>query len=422
MAKITGTAGIDTLNGTIGNDTINGLAGADTMIGGLGYDVYYVDDVNDVVTEAPGEGTDKVISSVSYTLGANVEHLTLTGSANINAIGNTQDNSLTGNRGNNILNGGAGVDVMNGGAGDDTYFINVWAANGINDKNSGTDYIIDSSGIDTVILSGGQGPAGGEFVYVMQKGLENAQFVFTDSAPAAGDSAAVTVTGNSSRNIIVTGDGDDILNGMTGADTLDGGDGANIYVIDNKGDVIIDGFDDSADDDLKDTAQIYKSYVMNANAEVEIVTLMGTKTMSFTGSDADNTITGNTATNTIHGGLGDDIIDGGGGFDKLYGDAGADTFKFSSETAFTKAVRIMDFSLADGDKLDISDILTNYDDNITITNWLRITDSGNDSIVEVDANGGGDNFVKIATLYGINGLTGETALLIAGTIIPEVAP
>ena len=57
-----------------------------------------VDATGDVVTEQAGEGTDTVQSGVTYTLGANVENLTLTGTGAINATGNALDNTLTGNR------------------------------------------------------------------------------------------------------------------------------------------------------------------------------------------------------------------------------------------------------------------------------------------------------------------------------------
>ncbi len=117
--QITGLAGNDVLTGLAGNDTLDGGAGNDTMAGGLGDDTYLVDSISDRVIEKTGEGTDLVKASISYTLGAFVEKLLLTGSAALNGTGNTLDNTLTGNTGANTLKGMAGNDILNGGAGAD---------------------------------------------------------------------------------------------------------------------------------------------------------------------------------------------------------------------------------------------------------------------------------------------------------------
>ena len=90
---------------------------ADTLIGGLGNDTYFTDG-GDTITEAVNGGTDLVRSSVSLTLGANLENLTLTGAAAINGTGNTLNNVLTGNAAANSLNGGTGADTLIGGLGE----------------------------------------------------------------------------------------------------------------------------------------------------------------------------------------------------------------------------------------------------------------------------------------------------------------
>jgi Ca2+-binding RTX toxin-like protein len=91
-----------------------------TFTGTMGNDTFYINDSADIIVEQVGGGTDTAISSVSYTLGANVENLTLTGTAAIDGTGNTLANTLTGNTGNNVLDGGAGADTLTGGAGNDT--------------------------------------------------------------------------------------------------------------------------------------------------------------------------------------------------------------------------------------------------------------------------------------------------------------
>lgn len=141
--NLSGTGGNDVLTGRAGNDYLDGLAGADRMAGGKGDDTYVVDTVGDVVTELANEGIDLVYAGVTYTLPANVENLTLTGSAlgapsshvpsgvtlptlpanssapGTNGTGNDRDNVLVGNERKNTLTGGAGSDTLDGGAGDD---------------------------------------------------------------------------------------------------------------------------------------------------------------------------------------------------------------------------------------------------------------------------------------------------------------
>src|SRR4029453_2371617 len=78
---LTGGSGNDTLFGNAGNDTLNGGTGNDSLSGGAGDDTYIVDATGDSLTENANEGTDTVQSSVTYTLGAEVERLTLTGSS-----------------------------------------------------------------------------------------------------------------------------------------------------------------------------------------------------------------------------------------------------------------------------------------------------------------------------------------------------
>ncbi|RJF87999.1 calcium-binding protein [Oleomonas cavernae] len=159
-----GDDGTDTLTGNEGNDRLDGGVGADSMAGGLGDDTYFVDDAGDIVTEAAGEGSDRVYAAVSYSLdGAELENLFLTGTA-VQGDGNGFDNVITGNGADNVLNGGIGVDrlkgmdgadILNGGAGKDYLYGGAGADHFVFDSpGSGADAIGDwEAGIDKIDLN-----------------------------------------------------------------------------------------------------------------------------------------------------------------------------------------------------------------------------------------------------------------------------
>jgi Ca2+-binding RTX toxin-like protein len=122
---ITGNAAANKLYGGAGNDVLNGAAGADIMTGGSGNDTYYVASTGDRVIETSTGGTaDKVVTTISYTLGSYVEQLSALGTAAIALNGNTLKNVIRGNSGANKINGGLGNDTLYGGSGQDTFVFN----------------------------------------------------------------------------------------------------------------------------------------------------------------------------------------------------------------------------------------------------------------------------------------------------------
>lgn len=151
-----GRLGSDSLYGGAGDDALYGEDGNDLLVGGAGNDAYYVDDAADTIFELSNEGIDTVVSSSSYTLGANLENMYITGNA-ADGYGNSLDNTIFGNNFNNFLSGREGNDTLSAEAGDDTLLggsgNDLLAGGDGNDRLDG----YATSGVEFDILSGGAG-------------------------------------------------------------------------------------------------------------------------------------------------------------------------------------------------------------------------------------------------------------------------
>ncbi len=289
------------LYGHRGRTTLDGGAGADTMYGGWGSDTYIVDSSRDVVVEARGDydGLDVVHSSVSFTLGEDLENLVLTGTTAINGWGNSDGNLLRGNAANNRLSGGdgydtlvggQGADTLRGGRGADTYHVN--SADDVVMEVEETDSW-DNAMQDTVNAS---------IHYKLGAHLE--QLHLQGSGDLRG-------TGNGVANKIYGNEGDNRLDGRGGRDTLEGGRGNDTYVVGDEGDVVRE---EGARGGL-DTVEAGLSYILPLG--VENLVLTGTRAISGSGNAAANHMVGNAAANRLNG---------RGGVDTLIGGAGNDTY------------------------------------------------------------------------------------------------
>lgn len=434
--SILGTTGNNTLIGLDGDDILNGNGGNDTLIGGMGNDTYYIDSTSDVIIENVGEGEDTVRSSISYKLGAGLEHLILTvrGTGIINGTGNAENNTLKGNGATNTLigldgddyldDGGGGGDRMVGGIGNDTYVIT-----------DGRSRIVENAneGIDTVIIRAGYASAS----YSLGSHLEN--LIIESTYPVvSGNSLNNTITGNLGANTIsggggndvifgmagndkiTTGSGNDTIDGGEGADTMDGGNGNNVFVVDNVGDVVIGG----SGIDL-----VLSGVSYTASSRVENLTLTGSDNIHATGNALANALTGNSGNNTLIGLAGNDTLDGGDGNDWLSGGAGADiltggmgadTFFFEAASAFGAVDTITDFSAGDGDVINISDVLFGHYNSGTdsLLDYVLFEDVGGDTVISIDLDGAGTAYAfrQVAVLSDVTGLDAE-ALVASGNLV-----
>ena len=227
--QLFGGAGANTVVGGAGNDLLDGGADIDTMTGGTGDDAYYVNDAGDVVNEAAAQGTDTVYASTTYSLNdttsIGVENITLIGTGNNDATGNSLNNIIQGNGGNNVLNGGVGSDKMSGGFGNDTYNVNTVFDIVTEKAGQGTDTVISTVSISALAAN-----------------VENLELSGAVAVNGTGNAVANTITGNSKINILnglagadtlIGGGGGDTLDGGTGDDNLQGGAGNDLYKVDS---------------------------------------------------------------------------------------------------------------------------------------------------------------------------------------------
>jgi Ca2+-binding RTX toxin-like protein len=427
-----GLGGNDTLQGNAGNDLLDGGSGSDRMVGGAGDDTFHVDGTGDVVVENAGEGTDTVVSTVGYTLGAAVESLVLAGTAAINGTGNGLANLIVGNAGNNVINGGAGDDTMRGGAGNDSYHVGSAADVVIESAGEGTDTVIASvsysltgvlqvenltlggtaaingtgnelanvitgnsaanvldggagddtlrggSGNDTYLVDGAgdlitETSTGGTDTVVASSSYSLAAVAYVENLTLAG--AAVSATGNSLANVITGNAGDNVLDGGAGNDRMLGGIGSDTYVVGSSGDVVVEGADEGID-----TVLASITYSLASSAHVENLTLGGTAAINGTGNALANLIIGNGAANILDGGAGDDILRGGAGNDTYRVDTAGDVVIESAGEGTDTVTATVSYSLAG----------TPHVENLTLSGSAAIDGTGNELANVITGNGGGN--------------------------------
>ena len=312
---VAGTGNIlaNTLVGNDAGNSLNGGAGVDSLVGGAGNDTYFVDNAFDVVSESEDNGTDLVVSSISYSLKNNFENLILGGAA-LAGSGNSGDNRITGNASANRLNGLLGADTMIGGGGNDTFVVD-----NIDDS------VLGGIGIDAVesrIAS-----------YTLGSTIENLKLVGSVAVTGTGNALSNNILGNALNNsidggansstllgdVLIGGEGDDTITVNSTLDFVDGGEGTDLVLA--KANIVL-------------------------GDDVENLRLIGTAAMGQ-GNDLDNEITGNSLNNTLNGQEGSDLLVGGLG-DDLYLIDAYDLGVIENEEEGLDTVRTsFDYALAD---------------------------------------------------------------------------
>jgi Ca2+-binding RTX toxin-like protein len=304
-----GNSGNNELIGGAGNDRLVGGGGNDTLNGGVGDDTYVLSS-NSLIVEQADEGMDKVEASITYSLGAHLEQLTLIGSMAINGTGNDLDNLITGNGANNRLEGGLGNDTLDGQGGNDTML------GGVGDDRY---YVSETKDVVTEYANEGADTVYSSVSYQLNNNLENLVLTGYSSINGTGNALDNTLIGNAANNTLTGGAGNDWLDGLGGTDKMLGGLGNDTYIVDISTDNVVERSNEGIDLVLSSV-----DYMLSSN--VENLTLTGTVAINGTGNALDNVLIGNGAVNSLSGDTGNDTLDGMGGADILTGGKGNDTY------------------------------------------------------------------------------------------------
>lgn len=149
-------------------------------------------------------------------------------------------------------------------------------------------------------------------------------------------------------------EGDDFIDGGTGVDTMIGGFGNDVFVVDNYGDKVYEAAGQGMD-----TIYTPIGFTIAAGQAIEVLGTDPTSTaaVNLYGNEFGQTILGNNGANLLSSGGGNDVVNGMAGNDLIYGGAGNDTLtggagydSFIFDTwisATTNVDQITDFNPAD---------------------------------------------------------------------------
>jgi Ca2+-binding RTX toxin-like protein len=434
--------GDDQLYGGDGGDYLEGGNGSDSLAGGDGNDIYFVNDAGDTILENPGEGVDTVRSTISWTLGANLENLELQDyrtdesgffnlAGNIDGTGNALNNVIAGNIWNNRLDGGDGNDTLYGGYGSDSLIGGNGGdrLDGGNDNDSldgglGNDVLIGGAGADA--MTGGAGDdifyvddAGDTTVEMGGEGVDTIRAVINwtlganverlaqdgaDDIDGTGNGLANLIIGNIGANHLDGGEGDDLIKAGSGNDTVLGGLG-NDQILGEDGQDSIDGgdgndrLDGGEGDDV--LAGGLGNDIIDGGTGVDSLD-GGAGADQLNGGDGDDILTGDGGNDILTGGLGADAMTGGLGDDIFYvDDAGDTTFEAPGEGA-------------DNVRTSLSWTLSANIENLILLGSDGINGTGNSLANAITGNAGANTLDGGAGADVLKGLDGND-VLVGGT-------